>query len=75
MAIFNTIYEVVATIILIVLFSNPNLFHQQFIPYMTDLFTITGEQLVNWLVGGTIILFVVFAVINVVDGFRKAKIH
>ena len=75
MAIFNTIYEVVATIILIVIFSNPNLFHQKFIPYMTDLFTITGEQLVNWLVGGTISLFVVFAVINVVDGFRKARIR
>jgi hypothetical protein len=75
MAIFNTIYEVVATIILIVIFSNPNLFHQKFIPYMTDLFTITGEPLVNWLVGGTIILFVVFAVINVVDGFRKARIR
>ena len=75
MAIFNTIYEVVATIILIVIFSNPNLFHQKFIPYMTDLFTITGEQLVNWLVGGSIILFVVFAVINVVDGFRKARIR
>jgi hypothetical protein len=75
MAIFNTIYEVVATIILIVIFSNSNLFHPKFIPYMTDLFTITGEQLVNWLVGGSIILFVVFAVINVADGFRKARIR
>ena len=71
MAIFNTIYEVVATIIFIVIFSNPNLFHQEFITYMTDLFTITGKQLVNWIVGGGIILFVVFAVVNVVDGFRK----
>lgn len=75
MAIFNTIYEVVATIILIVIFSNPNLLHQKFLPYMTDLFTITGVQLANWLVGGTIILFVVFAVINIVDGFRKARIR
>ena len=75
MAIFNTIYEVVATIILIVIFSNPNLLHQKFLSYMTDLFTITGVQLANWLVGGTIILFVVFAVINIVDGFRKARIR
>ena len=42
---------------------------------MTDLFTITEEQLVNWLVGGSVIVFVVFAVINVVDGFQKARIR
>ena len=40
---------------------------------MTDLFTITGKQLVNWIVGG-VILFVVLAIVNIIDGFRKARI-
>jgi hypothetical protein len=74
LAIFNTIYEVVASVIFIVIIINPNLFHHEFITYMTDLFTITGKQLVNWIAGGSIILFVVFAIVNIIDGFRKARI-
>ena len=73
MAIFNTIYEVVASVMFIVIIINPNLFHHEFITYMTDLFTITGTQLVNW-IWGSIILFVVFAIVNIIDGFRKARI-
>ena len=36
-AIFNTIYEVIATIVIIVIMINPNLFQPEFVSFMTDL--------------------------------------
>ena len=75
MAIFNMVYEVFVSALFIVMISNPNLFQPKFITYVTDLFSITKEHLVNWMVGGTILLFVVFAVLNIIEGFRKARIR
>jgi hypothetical protein len=75
MAIFNTAHELIATVLFIVILINSNLFHQEFIAYMADLFTTTAEQLKTWIVGGSIFIFVVFAAINVFDGFRKPRIH
>jgi hypothetical protein len=74
-AVFNTVTELIGTIAFIVIVSNPNLMHQEFITQMTELFTITSEQLKGWIVGGVISIFVVFAVFNVFDGFRKSRIH
>ena len=75
MAIFNMVYEVFVSALFIVMISNPNLFQPKFITYLTDLFSITKEYLVNWMVSGTILLFVVFAVLNIIEGFRKARIY
>ena len=75
MAIFNMVYEVFVSALFIVMISNPNLFQPKFITYLTDLFSITKEYLVNWIVGGTILLFVVFAVLSIIEGFRKARIR
>jgi hypothetical protein len=54
---------------------NPNLLQQEFISYMTDLFNLSAGQFQAWLVGGIILIFVVTAIINVFDGFRKARHH
>jgi hypothetical protein len=74
-AVFNTVTELIGALVFLVIISNPNLLHQEFIAYMTDLFTINAEQLKRWIVGGVISIYVVFAVFNVFDGFRKSRIH
>lgn len=74
-ALFNAVIEVIATIVTIVIVINPNLLQQEFISYMTDLFNLTAGQFQAWLVGGIILIFVVTAIINVLDGFRKARHH
>lgn len=73
LAIFNIVYELVATVVLIVIVTNSNLLNPQFITYMADLFTLTEGQFKNSLVIGTIAIFVVFAIWNSIDGFRKAN--
>lgn len=75
MAIFNAVNELIATIVFIVILSNPNLIHPKFLTYMTDLFSMTEGQLTAWIVGGGISIFVVFAVFNIFDGFRKSRIN
>jgi hypothetical protein len=74
-AIFNMVYEVVVSALFIVMISNPNLFQHGYITYLTELFSITEETFSYWMVGGSILLFVVFAVLNIIEGFRKARIR
>lgn len=73
LAIFNTVYEVIATVVIIVIMINPNMFQLEFTSYMADLFSITIEQFKNRVISGVIFLFVIFGVFNVYDGFRKAR--
>ncbi|MDQ0217359.1 hypothetical protein ELQ35_07535 [Peribacillus cavernae] len=75
MAIFNTALELVSTTVFIVILSNPNLMHQEFITYMSGLFNITAMQFNTWIVGSIIIIFILSAAFNVFDGFRKARIR
>ncbi len=75
LAIFNTIYEAIATVIIIVILINPNLFQPEFTSYTADLFSITTEQFTNRIIAGVIFMFVLFGGYNVYDGFRKARIR
>ncbi len=74
MAIFNTILELLATIVFIFILLNPNLLQAEFIAYMTDLFAISAAQLKNWLLSSIIIIFIIYAGISIYDGFRKSRI-
>lgn len=75
MAICNTILQIFVTTIFIVILTNPNIMNQAFIGYMTDLFEITKDQFNMWIVGSVICIFIVGAVINVYDGFKKARVR
>jgi hypothetical protein len=75
MAISNTVLQLIGTIVFIVILINSNLLNQDFITYMTNLFTMTVNQFKSWIVGGGIFCFIVSAVISVFDGFRKASIR
>ena len=75
MAIFNTVNELIGTVVFIVIISNPNLMLPEFLEYMTNLFEMTPDQFRAWVVGGGITIFVVFAIFNMFDGFRKSRIR
>lgn len=74
-AIFNTIVELFATVVFIVIVSNPNLMNLESITYMSKLFTTSTKQFEIWITGGIIIIFVVSAAISIFEGFRKARIR
>lgn len=74
MAIFNTILELLATIVFIFILLNPNLLQAEFIAYMTDLFSISAAQLKSWLLSSIIIIFIIYAGISIYDGIRKSRI-
>lgn len=75
MAICNTVFEIVITLVFIIILMDPNLLSHEFITYMTDLLTISPNQFRMWVVGGGIFLFIAGAAFNVYDGFCKARIH
>ncbi len=75
MAIFNTALELIATVVFIVILSNPNLLYQEFITYMSGLFNSSAIQFKTWIVGSMIIIFILTAAFNSFEGFRKSRIR
>ncbi|WP_342599991.1 hypothetical protein MHB48_02480 [Psychrobacillus sp. FSL H8-0483] len=72
-AIFNFVRNVVSSIVFIIIFSNTSLFNPNFIAYLEDIFNISLELKVPIMLG--IILYIIFAVIDIIHGFRKANIR
>jgi hypothetical protein len=72
-AIFNAIYEIIATAVFIIIVSNQNVFQPEFVAYMAELFNVDSEQFVNRIVWGSSTIFITFAVWNIIDGFRKSR--
>lgn len=73
-AVFNTVVEVLASATFILIFSNPKLVHPEFIVYMSDLFSVSDTQFKGWLLAVLFLTVVIFSVISIIDGFRKARI-
>jgi hypothetical protein len=69
----NTVVHSVSSIVLIVIISNNKLVNPAFVTYMTDLFSITGD-VDTWIFWGAIVTFLLFAAIDVYQGFRKANL-
>ena len=68
-AIINAIHEWASTLFFSIVLLTPNLFTPEFTQYKTGI-----EHLDTWIISITIIVFIVFSMINTIDGFRKAKI-
>lgn len=73
-AILNTVRHVVSTIVLIVILNNNSLVNIEFYTYLEDLFHFTFE-LQGPVKLGVILISIVFALIDVIQGFRKANIR
>ncbi|PJN91745.1 HAAS signaling domain-containing protein [Bacillus sp. mrc49] len=67
----HTCYQLLTTITLIIIISNPQLLTNEFIVYMTKLFSIDEwEGRIYWSI---ILISVFFAVFDSIQGFRKGK--
>lgn len=72
LAILNTVMHGVASIGFIVVASNDQLFNPTFVSYINNLFSITGN-ISAWIFWNAIFIFLLFAAIDVYQGFKKAK--
>jgi hypothetical protein len=73
-AVLNTVMHVVSSVVFIIVISNNQLFNPTFVTYITDLFSLSGD-FGNWFAGGAIFIFLLFAVIDIYQGYRKASIQ
>jgi hypothetical protein len=74
MAWFNALLQIIVTIAFVVIIKNPELFNSDFLSHTSSLFEVSVSKLKFWIIGGSIIGFLIAAVINIFDGFRKARI-
>ncbi|MEK4933264.1 MULTISPECIES: HAAS signaling domain-containing protein [Bacillus] len=75
MATWNAILQLAATIAFIVIVINPNLLNEDFVTYVANIFTISSTEFKSWLIGGSLFFFILSAVLNIIDGFRKARVR
>ncbi|MED0970460.1 HAAS signaling domain-containing protein [Bacillus paramycoides] len=75
LAIGNSILQITGTIVFIVIIVNPHLFNEGFITYVANVFTISPEEFKTRLIVGGVIIFILSAVLNIIDGFRKARVR
>lgn len=73
MAGFNSVMHGVSSIVFIIVISNSQLFNPAFVTYMTDLFS-TTDDVSTWILWGAIFTFLLFAVIDSYQGYRKANL-
>lgn len=71
----NAAVEISGIIFFVALLVNPNVLNEGFLTYMAGLFSISPSQFNMWLVGGGISLYIVAALYNIYEGFRKARIR
>lgn len=74
MAAFNTVVEVLASVGVIVVFINPNVFQPEFISYMSNIFSTSDAQLRGVILGIVFITLIFYSVMSIIDGFKKARI-
>ncbi|HDR7794682.1 TPA: hypothetical protein QCY19_003330 [Bacillus luti] len=75
LAIVNTILQVTGTIVFIIIVINPHVFNEGFITYVANVFTISTEEFKKWLIGGGSLIYMLSAILNIFDGFKKASIR
>lgn len=75
-AILNTIYHLISSIVFIVIITNPNILAPSFITYMTDVFTIPTAVLnnaISKIIKLSIAITIVSSIVSSISGFRKAR--
>lgn len=73
MAALNSVMHGLSSLVFIIIISNNQLFNPAFVTYINDLFSITGD-VGNWIYWGAVFTFLLFAAIDIYQGFRKANL-
>ncbi|WP_078379025.1 HAAS signaling domain-containing protein [Sutcliffiella halmapala] len=71
-AILNAVLQVVSSIVFIVIISNDQLINESFIRFQNELFNTTSDAWLGWVYAVAVFTFLLFAVIEIYRGFRKA---
>ncbi|MBT2606642.1 hypothetical protein J7E55_27165 [Bacillus sp. ISL-53] len=73
LAFFHAIYQLLYTLVFIIIISNPDLLNPEFLAYQRTLFSIDEwKSSIYW---GLILISIIFAAYDTYQGFRKAKIR
>lgn len=75
MAVMNLLLQTVSTVLSIVIIMNANFLNPEFITIMIEQFNLTNWQFNTWIIGGVVITVIIIAVLDVYDGFKKARIR
>ncbi len=76
-AILNTIYLLISSIVFIVIITNPNILAPSFITYITEVFSLTTIEVndaISKIINISIAIAIIASIISAIDGFRKARI-
>ncbi|WP_422122451.1 HAAS signaling domain-containing protein [Planococcus sp. X10-3] len=71
LATFNMVVNALSLLAIFLIFRNPQIFAEGFLGWLTDLFGSLSS--LNWIIGGIIFTFALFALIDTIQGFRKAS--
>lgn len=77
LAVTNTLINAITIVFLIMVASNPDLFHAEFAPYMANLIEQpieTVQNAMSWIAWLVVSIVIVTSAIDTYNGFRKAKI-
>lgn len=70
LATLNLIVQTLTVLVFLLLFTNPDIFTSGFLAQLARIFG--SAEALNWIVGGLVFTVALFAVIDVIQGFRKA---
>ncbi|WHY75400.1 hypothetical protein QNH20_14725 [Neobacillus sp. WH10] len=74
LAIVNTIFQFVSSLLFIKIITDPDLFTSSFSSFLSNLFTQVDKP-VTWIVWGAIATFIICAAVDAFQGFKKASIR
>ena len=74
MAWFNALLQLLIAITFVVIMINPAVFHADFTGQLANRFQLPADKMEMWLIGISCCGVSIAAIINIIDGFRKAKV-
>ncbi|SER79729.1 hypothetical protein SAMN04487944_11082 [Gracilibacillus ureilyticus] len=74
MAWFTTIYEIISSIVFIIIFTRPNFFKEDFLQLNSEMLNTSLSVVENSFIWGLCIIFILNALYTVSDSFKRAKI-
>ncbi|CEG21247.1 hypothetical protein BN1080_00151 [Planococcus massiliensis] len=73
LAVLNAAVQAISTIVFVIIFTDATLFNNRFLAEVNTIFD--ADLNMNWAVGSVLVLVIVFALVDIVQGFQKARIQ
>lgn len=73
LAVLNAAVQAISTVVFVVIFTDATLFNERFLVEINAIFG--ADFNMNWVIGGILLLVIVTALMDIVQGFQKARIQ